>query len=1156
MYLAVLNILLVASLNVLFALILYPPKNINVQASPGVETVPRAKNEIFYVSNEILVKLKDSVKGKVGANSAANAQGVGIKSFDALNKKHKAKSVEKVFRESKKGKSIGAAQVKTKNELGKWVKITLDAPKKALKDDRNPREPDFSDLTDYWTEDGKQYLDPKAMVEEYLSDPNVEAAEVNYYVSTNQTVTPNDPYYGSRGTWGQAYDDLWGIKKINSAGAWQTTTGSSSVVVADIDTGVDRNHEDLSANMWTNTAETPGNGKDDDLNGYIDDYFGWDFVNNDGDPMDDNGHGTHTAGTIGAVGNNAVGVVGVSWNTKIMAVKFLDSGGSGSSSAAASAVRYATDNGARITSNSWGCACSSGIVDDAIKYAHTNNVVTIVAAGNSAEDAYYHSPANVREAITVSATDVNDKKANFSNFGPKIDVGAPGVDILSLKAGVSPTCVAGKVVGNSYCRLSGTSMATPHVSGLAALIISKNPTFTNEQVRQVLREGSNKVLGTEFDYGIGYGLIDPPKAVNVTGIPSVLLTTPKMYETLDSSGILNVKATMGLTKITTWNLTVGLGLDETTYKQIAQGTGSFSGLIASVPVSSFFVNSGYYTLRIEVEDSVGAKAVDRSVFIINGSDPQGSWPKFYSKTAGSFTDEFIAEDLDGDNVKEIIGTFNNYVHVWRKDGSIFAGWPKPLKNAADGLSVGDVLGDTKPEIVVAQNYTINVFDARGNIVAGWPKQLAGLDKIWCQGLYGGQNQPLTLADLDGDGKKEIVVAPLSKINDPSLPYWLIKGKIYAFKGDGSFASGFPRVLTGDKKFYEPGCGLAVGNVVGDSKPEIAFNILGGGGQNYFLLDNAGNLLPGWPKNSKMPVEGGTTVIVDIDGDGSNEIIFGNEVFDANGHYKFTLVDSSGSAFHTSGVVVGDIGSDSEIDIVSNYYEIIAGKQGGKKEYLISDMNGRVRPNWPLKSEFLTCRFCDLKIADVTGDGKNELVTVRWGSLTSRIVGLDVNGNELYSSEEEPGFWVSSLLITDLENDGGSDFVITRIDMFGNLQIDIKPVNGIVSNKAWRGYRLTNEKNSFIGSVVIPSPSPSPLPSPSPSPSPTPKPSPTPSPSPKPAPPTCKEMDFTGDNWIDISDVLVITENYGSKDPKYDVNRDGKVDTADAYYVLGYFGKQC
>jgi subtilisin family serine protease len=301
----------------------------------------------------------------------------------------------------------------------------------------------------------------------FRGDPDVEYAEPNYYYHINGI--PNDPLF----------NNLWGLRNtgqnsgtpdadIDATEAWDITTGSGSVVVAVIDSGVDYTHGDLSGNIWINTGEIGGNGIDDDGNGFVDDVRGWDFVLDRPDVSDVLGHGTHVAGTIAAMGNNLVGVSGVSWNAKIMALRFADAGGSGLTTDAISAINYANEKGAHIINLSWGGNSASQSLKDAID---ASSALVVCAAGNSGLDndttPYYPASYSSANIIAVAATDEDDNLASFSNYGiDSVDVGAPGVNILSCRP------------GNGYAYEDGTSMATPHVAGLAALLQGRNLAFT------------------------------------------------------------------------------------------------------------------------------------------------------------------------------------------------------------------------------------------------------------------------------------------------------------------------------------------------------------------------------------------------------------------------------------------------------------------------------------------------------------------------------------------------------------------------------------------------------------------------------------------------------------------------------------------------------
>jgi len=271
-------------------------------------------------------------------------------------------------------------------------------------------------------------------LEIYRNDPDVEYAEPNYL--RYATATPNDPFFGN----------LWGLDNgadtdIDAPEAWDITTGSSSVVVAVLDSGVDYNHPDLAANIWTNPGEIPGNGVDDDGNGFIDDVNGWDFVDNDNNPMDTADHGTHVAGTIAATGNNSTGITGVTWTANVMVLKFIDTTGSGTVADEVAAIDYAIANGANIINASFGSFAFSDSEKDAISRAGPASILFVAAAGNESWDndadpliKNYPSSYDLDNIIAVAASDQNDNLASFSNFGATtVDVAAPGTDIYSAK---------------------------------------------------------------------------------------------------------------------------------------------------------------------------------------------------------------------------------------------------------------------------------------------------------------------------------------------------------------------------------------------------------------------------------------------------------------------------------------------------------------------------------------------------------------------------------------------------------------------------------------------------------------------------------------------------------------------------------------------------
>jgi subtilisin family serine protease len=429
--------------------------------------------------------------------------------LDELNARYRVRQIKPLFKDFKKNRQqLKALLKKDKATLTKKEKHILRRLKRAPKD---AKVPDLSRIYKIELD-----LEPGESLEEavqaYNNHLDVEYAELNYVVSID--LTPNDPLYPIQwplNNTGQEFpfnvDPLRGVLwmsgepdcDIDAPEAWDIHTGNSEIIVAVVDTGVDYNHRDLDDNMWVNSDEIPDNGIDDDGNGYIDDVYGYDFCTytqeSDSDPIDDCGHGTHCAGIIAAQGNNALDIAGVCWNARIMALKFLNSAGWGYTADGAACFYYAVNNGADVTSNSWGGGGYLETMEEAINYAHSQGVIMVASAGNSGSASPQY-PARYDHMVAVAATGSNDKKAYWSNYGDWVDIAAPGVDVLSLRASMG---WLGIPYDDYTCIMSGTSMACPHVAGVYALTLSYTQWDANLVIGHVINTAdplSSKLLGS------------------------------------------------------------------------------------------------------------------------------------------------------------------------------------------------------------------------------------------------------------------------------------------------------------------------------------------------------------------------------------------------------------------------------------------------------------------------------------------------------------------------------------------------------------------------------------------------------------------------------------------------------------------------------------
>ncbi|HEY0710375.1 MAG TPA: S8 family serine peptidase [Polyangia bacterium] len=985
---------------------------------------PASANARTTGPSRIIVKLQPTLDqslvttarttGDLDVSSASAANG----SLDSLLRRHAVRAVRPLspgrLRE-KLQKGVSDVQIAAATRQRFAARAARVAPNEAI--------PDVSGV--YVFELGERSAkEIEATLAALKADPSVIYAEPDRIRPA--AFIPNDPSYSSSGSWGQPYDDLYGLKAIGTTAAWDTSRGLG-VVVAVTDSGVDYNHPDLKANIWTNPGEVAGNGLDDDNNGYVDDVRGWDFIGPDAtsptpdnDPADSTGHGTHVAGTIAAVGNNGLGVVGVAFRSKVIPLRALDDTGTGTDSTLASAIIYAADRGADVINASWGGEGSSQALTDAVNYAHALGAVFVASAGNLAKDVNGFSPANLTNAIAVASLSPTNTLSSFSNFGNKIEVAAPGEDILSLEA-----------FSGGYMTQEGTSMAAPHVSGVAALVIAAHPTFTQEQVRQVLRISATNLGPAGKDTSFGYGRVNAAGAVLVSSV-----LTPKITSPLNNADVgivpASVRGTAAGTNFKNYILDFASANTPTTWTVLRNSTTPITnGVLGTFEHTS--LAEGYYWIRLRVFDTAGKSFIEQvqvRVRFAAITSPAKATVRSLAHTTKPGTPVGIVGVAGG-------RSFRNFRLDWAPGANATTGWSTTGITLAGGGTAPVVNGSlgtwTSPATLAKGDYTIRLV-VTGDVVretktsiylepelvsGAWPKVVTNTNRFHA-----------ALPVRQPDGTTRFLLCE-------STDDWPNVGSSCSlYAGNGSVIKvDFPR----QGPTHQP----AVGELNGQAGDEIVvpdeFTIK--------IYSSTFSLIRTINNNTQTRFFGNYPLqLVDLDNDGKLEILtlsFGMISFDEDPTtavdyiyvYKpdGTLFSSNYPAaitqegFGTSVFAAVDLNGDKRKEIV-----VTALNADSSTHALVAyNSNGTIYRGWTRRTYNTTIER--MNAADLDNDGLSEIILQEWPGPNIRVVNglgaVRAGWPRVVSTE------MGRIAVGDLDRDKRNEIVVAGEDKLSVLKAD-------------------------------------------------------------------------------------------------------------------------